>query len=115
VVPVSHGGRGPPGHEHGGKAQHNQRKRNRAPPVLAEGCKAMGALTPSPEDAKQQEDGADDLANPPHGLRVLTADATVRVAADTVVGPLRDVERRVGLKARRYRDVYVAFRFQRVA
>jgi hypothetical protein len=38
----------------------------------------MGALTPGPEDAKQQEDGADDLANPTHGLTVLPADATVR-------------------------------------
>jgi hypothetical protein len=91
VVPISHGGRGPPGHEHGGKTQHNQRERNRAPPVLAEGCKAMGALTPSPEDAKQQEDGADDLANPPHGLTVLPADATVRVAADTVAQETRSV------------------------
>ena len=28
----------------------------------------MGALAPSPEDAKKQEDGANDLANPTHSL-----------------------------------------------
>jgi len=28
----------------------------------------MGALAPSPEDAKKQEDGANHLANPTHSL-----------------------------------------------
>jgi hypothetical protein len=30
----------------------------------------MGALAPGPEDAEQQQNGADDLANPPHGPKV---------------------------------------------
>jgi len=36
--------------------------------VVPEGGKAMGALAPSPEDAKKQEDGTNDLANPTHSL-----------------------------------------------
>jgi hypothetical protein len=62
--------RGPPGHEHGGKTQQDQRERDRAPPVLPEGSKAMGAHAPSPEDAEKQENGADSLANPTHGPRL---------------------------------------------
>ncbi len=31
----------------------------------------MAALAPSPEDAKKQEDGADDLANPTHGRKTI--------------------------------------------
>jgi hypothetical protein len=31
----------------------------------------MGALTPGPEDAKEEENGADDLADPTHSLTVL--------------------------------------------
>src|SRR5258708_24376743 len=61
---------GPPGHEHRGQAKRYQRQRNRAPPVLPEGGQAVAALPPGPEDAKQQEDGASDLADPAHGLRL---------------------------------------------
>jgi len=47
--------------------------------VLPEGRQAMGALTPSPEDAKKQENRADDLADPTHGHKVLPAEALGRV------------------------------------
>src|SRR5262249_29887509 len=52
------------------QTHHYQHKRYRAPPVLPEGAEPMGALAPGPEDAEQQEDGAGDLANPPHGAKV---------------------------------------------
>jgi hypothetical protein len=52
--------------------------------VLPEGRQAMGAFTPSPEYAKRQEDPADDLANPTHDLKLLPAEAIVRVVAGTV-------------------------------
>jgi hypothetical protein len=42
----------------------------------------MGALTPGPEDAKKQEDGADDLANPTHGLKTIPAAVAV---AETIM------------------------------
>ena len=35
----------------------------------------MGALTPGPEDPEQQDDGADKLANPTHGLKTIPAGA----------------------------------------
>src|SRR5215813_14893848 len=69
----SRAGRGPPGDERKTKTHqphHYQHERYRAPPVLPEGTKPMGAHTPGPEDAEQQEDGADDLANPTHGPKV---------------------------------------------
>jgi hypothetical protein len=50
--------------------------------VLPEGSKAMAALTPGPEDADEQENGADDLASPTHGLNTIPADPLARVAAD---------------------------------
>ncbi len=75
--------RGPPGHEYSGKTQQYQRERNRTPPVLPEGSKTMVALTPNPEDAEKQENGADNLANPTHSLKTIPADVLARVAADT--------------------------------
>jgi len=75
--------RGPPGHEYSGKTQQYQRERNRAPPVLPEGSKTMVGLTPNPEDAEKQENGADNLANPTHSLKTIPADVLARVAADT--------------------------------
>lgn len=60
-----------PGYEHSGKAQQYQRERYRAPPVLPEGTKAVGALTPGPEDAEKQENGADHLANPTHSPQAI--------------------------------------------
>jgi hypothetical protein len=60
-----------PGYEHSGKAKQYQRERYRAPPVLPEGTKAVGALTPGPEDAEKQENGADNLANPTHSSQAI--------------------------------------------
>jgi len=48
--------------------------------VFPEGSKAMGALAARPEDAEKQEEGADDLANPTHGLKIIPADAFVRAS-----------------------------------
>jgi len=59
-----------PGYEHSGKAQQYQRERYRAPPVLPEGTKPMGAHTAGPEDAEKQENGADNLADPTHVPRL---------------------------------------------
>ena len=63
--------RGPPGREHSDEAQQYQRQGNWAPPVLPEGTKAMAALTPCPEDAEKEKNGADDLANPTHSLKTI--------------------------------------------
>ena len=52
--------------------------------MLPEGTEAMVALTPDPEDAEKQENGADNLANPTHSLNIIPADALTRVAADSV-------------------------------
>ena len=62
--------REPPGHEHGGEAEQYQCERNRAPPVLPEGTKAMSALTPGPENAEEQENGADYFGNATHSPRL---------------------------------------------
>src|SRR5215475_7350811 len=62
----SHAWRRPPGHEHADQTQHDQHQGNGAPPVLPEGGQAMGALTPGPEDTEEEENGADNLANPTH-------------------------------------------------
>src|SRR5262249_46215774 len=65
--------RGPPGHKRKTKTHqthHYQRERYRAPPVLPEGTESMGAHAPGPEDAEQQEDGADNQADPTHDLKV---------------------------------------------
>ncbi len=40
----------------------------------------MCALAPRPEHAKKQEDGANDLANPTHGVKAIPADALAGVA-----------------------------------
>jgi hypothetical protein len=37
----------------------------------------MGALSPGPEDAEKQENGADNLANPTHSLKTIPAAAAV--------------------------------------
>jgi len=66
-------GGGPPGHEHKGKTRqthHDQRERYRAPPVLPEGTEPMGALAAGPEHAEQQENGADNQADPTHSARL---------------------------------------------
>jgi|SoiMethySBSTD1v2_1073268.scaffolds.fasta_scaffold77342_3 hypothetical protein len=76
VVPVrSRTWRGPPGHQHSDKTQQYQRKRNRTPPVLPEGSKAMVALTPGPEDAEKHENGADNAGSPTHTLKTIPAAA----------------------------------------
>jgi hypothetical protein len=51
--------------------------------VLPESGEAMAALPPGPEDADKQQNGADNLANPTHGLKTIPADALPRVAADS--------------------------------
>jgi hypothetical protein len=48
--------------------------------VFPEGSKAMSALASGPEDAEKQEEDADDLANPMHGLKIIPADAFVRAS-----------------------------------
>jgi len=39
--------------------------------VLPEGTKAVGALTPGPEDAEKQYNGADNLANSTHSPKTI--------------------------------------------
>jgi hypothetical protein len=62
--------RSPPGRDHAGNAQHDQRERYRTPPVLPEGPKTMAALAPGPEDAKEEDHSTDNLACSTHGLRL---------------------------------------------
>src|SRR5436190_11956786 len=94
--------RGSPGHEHGGKTQQDQRERNRAPPVLPEGSKAMGAHAPSPEDAEKQESGASNLANPTHDPKAIPAAITPTVgAALTGVTARRHAQRATAVAAPR--------------
>jgi hypothetical protein len=38
----------------------------------------MGAHAPGPEDAEKQKNGADNLANPTHGLKTIPADGLAR-------------------------------------
>ena len=48
--------------------------------MLPEGSKAMGAHAPGPEDAQEQENGADGLANLTHSPQAIpAADAPARV------------------------------------
>ena len=69
--PAASGGRRrPPGYEHRGKTQQYQGERNGAPPVFPKGSESIGALTPGRKDAKKQDSGAHDLANPTHVQRL---------------------------------------------
>jgi hypothetical protein len=52
--------------------------------MLPKGSEAMTGLTPDPEDAEKQENGADNLANPTHSPKTIPAAAAAAVDRSVV-------------------------------
>jgi hypothetical protein len=62
--------------------------------MVPEGRKAIGTLTPSPEDAKKEENGADDLADATHSVKVLLRTDSHELQQDVPPGAeSADIER----------------------